>query len=100
MQGGTEHSFGIHVARMAGMPQEVLKRADEILQKLETSEHENLAKNLTASTTKDTTVQLGFVHLNDPLLLQIKEDILNINIDNLTPVEALLKLNEIKKLLK
>ncbi|MCL2131983.1 MAG: DNA mismatch repair protein MutS, partial [Lentimicrobiaceae bacterium] len=100
MQGGTEHSFGIHVARMAGMPQEVLKRADEILQKLEKSEHENLAKNLTASTVKETVAQLSFINLDDPLLYQIKEDILNINIDNLTPVEALMKLHEIKKLLK
>jgi len=99
--GGTEHSFGIHVARMAGMPQAVLTRADEILKKLEKSEHENLAKGLTASTAKDDpAVQLSFINLNDPLLLQIKEDILNINIDNLTPVEALLKLHEIKKLLR
>ena len=100
VQGGTEHSFGIHVARMAGMPQEVLQRADEILKKLEKSEHENLAKNLTASIAKDDNVQLSFINLDDPLLFQIKEDILNINIDNLTPVEALMKLHEIKKLLK
>jgi DNA mismatch repair protein MutS len=99
VSGGTEHSFGIHVARMAGMPQEVLMRADEILRKLETSEHENLAKNLTASTTKDPTVQMSFVNI-DPILFQIKEDILNINIDNLTPVEALMKLHEIKKVLR
>jgi DNA mismatch repair protein MutS len=98
--GGTEHSFGIHVARMAGMPQEVLQRADEILKKLETSEHENLARNLTASTAKDPSVQMSFINMGDPLLLQIKEDILNINIDNLTPVEALMRLHEVKKLLK
>ena len=100
VQGGTEHSFGIHVARMAGMPQEVIKRADEILQKLEKSEHENLSKGLTSSVSKDTAVQLSFVTLDDPLLLQIKEDILNTDINTLTPVEALMKLNEIKLLIK
>ncbi len=98
-QGGTEHSFGIHVARMAGMPPEVLKRANEILSKLETSEHENLNKKLTTST-KEQAVQLSFISLDDPTLVQIKEDILDINIDTLTPVEALMKLNEIKLLLK
>lgn len=100
VQGGTEHSFGIHVARMAGMPQEVVKRADEILKKLEKSEHENLSKSLTSSVSKDTAVQLSFVTLDDPLLLQIKEDILNTDINTLTPVEALMKLNEIKSLIK
>jgi len=100
VQGGTEHSFGIHVARMAGMPQEVLNRADEILKKLEKSEHENLSKGLTSSASKDTAVQLSFVTLDDPLLLQIKEDILNTDINTLTPVEALMKLNEIKSLIK
>lgn len=98
-QGGTEHSFGIHVARMAGMPPEVLRRADEVLHKLETSEHEDLNKKLITNK-KDQSVQLSFITLDDPILIQIKEDILNINIDTLTPVEALLKLNEIKFLLK
>ena len=100
VQGGTEHSFGIHVARMAGMPQDVIKRADEILKKLEKSEHENLSKSLTSSVSRDTAVQLSFVTLDDPLLLQIKEDILNTDINTLTPVEALMKLNEIKSLIK
>jgi DNA mismatch repair protein MutS len=100
VQGGTEHSFGIHVARMAGMPSEVIKRANDILSKLEKSEHENLTKNLSSSTSKTNAVQLSFVTLDDPLLLQIKEDILNTDIDSLTPVEALMKLNEIKKLIK
>jgi DNA mismatch repair protein MutS len=98
-QGGTEHSFGIHVARMAGMPPEVLKRANEILSKLESSEHEDLNRKLT-HTKKEISTQLSFITLDDPLLLQIKEDILNINIDTLTPVEALMKLNEIKSLLR
>lgn len=97
--GGTEHSFGIHVARMAGMPPEVLKRANEILSKLESSEHEDLNKKLSKSK-KEESLQLSFITLDDPLLIQIKEDILNINIDTLTPVEALMKLNEIKSLLK
>jgi len=97
--GGTEHSFGIHVARMAGMPPEVLKRANEILSKLESSEHEDLNKKLSKSKNGES-LQLSFITLDDPLLIQIKEDILNINIDTLTPVEALMKLNEIKSLLK
>lgn len=101
VQGGTEHSFGIHVARMAGMPPEVIKRADEILSKLEKSEHENLSRNLVSSTEKKkNTMQLSFITLDDPILLQIKEDILNTDINTLTPVEALMKLNEIKKLIK
>jgi DNA mismatch repair protein MutS len=100
VQGGTEHSFGIHVARMAGMPSEVVKRADEILRKLEKSEHENLSRNLISSTKKEPAMQLSFVTLDDPLLLQIKEDILNTDINTLTPVEALMKLNEIKSLIK
>jgi len=100
VQGGTEHSFGIHVARMAGMPPQVLKRADEILSKLEKSERENLNKSLTVSTKKESHTQLSFVTLDDPILLQIKEDILNTDINTLTPVEALMKLNEIKKLIK
>ncbi|MDR1459329.1 MAG: DNA mismatch repair protein MutS [Bacteroidales bacterium] len=100
VQGGTEHSFGIHVARMAGMPSEVIKRANDILNRLEKSEHENLTKNLTHSVAKTNAVQLSFVTLDDPLLVQIKEDILNTDIDSLTPIDALMKLNEIKALIK
>ena len=99
-QGGTEHSFGIHVARMAGMPPQVLNRANEVLSKLESSEHENLNRKLSTTTKKEESVQLSFISLDDPLLVQIKEDILNINIETLTPIEALMKLNEIKNLLK
>ena len=97
-QGGTEHSFGIHVARMAGMPGEVLRKAEEVLGKLEQSEHQDMNRRLEA--VKEDAMQLSFVTLDDPLLLQIKEDILNTDIDTLTPVEALMKLNAIKKLLK
>ena len=105
-EGGSEHSFGIHVARMAGMPNYVIERANVILKKLE-KEHEfelegtdNLVINGTAKIpSKDKSeLQLSFFQLNDPLLQQIKEDILQIDINTLTPVEALLKLNEIKKL--
>ena len=97
-QGGTEHSFGIHVARMAGMPAEVLRKAEEVLKKLEQSEHQDMNRRLEAA--KEESMQLSFVTLDDPLLLQIKEDILHTDIDTLTPVEALMKLHGIKKLLQ
>ncbi|MBO7623913.1 MAG: DNA mismatch repair protein MutS, partial [Bacteroidales bacterium] len=97
-QGGTEHSFGIHVARMAGMPAEVLRKAEEVLKKLEQSEHQDMNRRLEA--VKEDAMQLSFVTLDDPLLLQIKEDILHTDIDNLTPMEALMKLHGIKKLLQ
>ncbi|WP_340200300.1 DNA mismatch repair protein MutS [Ascidiimonas sp. W6] len=95
--GGSEHSFGIHVARMAGMPQQVLNRANKILKKLEKSHSgEELTNTLTSS--KDD-LQLSFFNLDDPLLEEIKDEILHIDIDTLTPVEALMKLNEIKRML-
>ena len=102
--GGSEHSFGIHVARMAGMPTTVLERANEILAQLEKSHsseelsHKTInKKGKTKQVNED--YQLSFIQLDDPLLQQIKEDILNTDINTLTPVEALMKLNEIKKLL-
>ena len=99
-KGGSAHSFGIHVAAMAGMPRKVIDRADALLSMLEKSHsHENL-NNAVKETKSNCDMQLSFIQLDDPLLLQIKEDILNTNIDTLTPVEALMKLNEIKKLLK
>jgi len=102
--GGSEHSFGIHVARMAGMPQTVLDRANDILLQLEKSHsNEELSKTSTNGKSKKKPVnsdyQLSFIQLDDPLLLQIKEDILNTDINTLTPVEALMKLNGIKKML-
>lgn len=98
--GGSEHSFGIHVARMAGMPQTVIKRANELLQILEKSHSsDELKKQEKNITSKDNNYQLSFIQLDDPLLLQIKEDILHTDINTLTPVEALMKLNEIKSLL-
>jgi DNA mismatch repair protein MutS len=96
LPGGTEHSFGIHVAKMAGMPSVVVNRAKEILTKLEK------AKSAGDSNTKKTkleNLQLSFFQLDDPVLEQIKEEIESMDIDTLTPVEALLKLHEIKKVL-
>ncbi|MEH6704297.1 MULTISPECIES: DNA mismatch repair protein MutS [Galbibacter] len=95
--GGSEHSFGIHVAKMAGMPQQVIHRANKILKKLEKSHSsEELTDNLKASQNE---MQLSFFNLDDPLLQNIKEEILHTDIDTLTPVEALMKLNEIKRML-
>ena len=97
-RGGSAHSFGIHVAAMAGMPRKVVERAEKLLTLLEKSHTgEQVDKE---ALRPEEPMQLSFIQLDDPLLLQIKEDILNINIDTLTPVEALMKLNEIKKLLK
>ncbi len=99
-KGGSEHSFGIHVAEMAGMPAKVLKRAKELLKVLEkTHSHKELEEGLGKIPQADD-FQLSFIQLDDPLLQQIKQDILNMDIDTLTPVEALMKLNEIKNLLK
>ncbi|GMN10732.1 DNA mismatch repair protein MutS [Croceitalea sp. MTPC9] len=95
--GGSEHSFGIHVAKMAGMPQQVVQKASKMLKKLEKSHSsEELATNLDAAQNE---MQLSFFNLDDPLLEEIKEEILHLDIDTLTPVEALMKLNEIKRLL-
>ena len=96
--GGSHHSFGIHVAKMAGMPKAVLDRANKILKRLEKS---HSSKELTneMKTIGDDKVQLSFFNLDDPLLEEIRDEILNINIDTLTPVEALMKLNEIKRML-
>ncbi len=104
VKGGSEHSFGIHVARMAGMPKKVLTRSEAILKQLEKTHSNNAlskgVKEVARQHEEDVNYQLSFIQLDDPLLQQIKEDILNIEIDTLTPVEALMKLNEIKGLLK
>lgn len=97
VEGGSEHSFGIHVARMAGMPQQVLNRANKILKKLEKS-HSSEELTDKVKSLKDE-MQLSFFNLDDPLLENIKDEILHIDIDTLTPVEALMKLNEIKRML-
>jgi len=114
LPGGSEHSFGIHVAKMAGMPATVIERANELLVHLEKSHNaEELGKKAVGSRQsaagsqqpavggrKISGYQLSFIQLDDPLLQRIKEDILKTDINTLTPVEALMKLNEIKKLLK
>lgn len=98
--GGSEHSFGIHVAKMAGMPQTIVERAKELLKVFEKNHSGEEFKKISAKKTpKKNEYQLSFIQLEDPLLLQIKEDILNTDINTLTPVEALMKLNEIKKLI-
>lgn len=112
--GGTEHSFGIHVARMAGMPQFVVSRAEQILKTLEGRDMSN-EKNITATSINDHTdkefmkykqeegvasgMQLSFFQLDDPLVADIRKAFRNIDIDNLTPIEALNKLNELKRLI-
>lgn len=104
--GGSEHSFGIHVARMAGMPNPVLKKANAMLELLE-SKNEKITekeqktgkiKKNSKKCTSETGYQLSFIQLDDPTLLEIRDKILDIDIDTLTPLEALLKLNEIKKI--
>ncbi|MCR5445053.1 MAG: DNA mismatch repair protein MutS [Bacteroidales bacterium] len=104
--GGSEHSFGIHVARLAGMPPQVVNRADAMLQVLEaknehTNEEGENGKNGAKKSQKNNTsdgYQLSFIQLDDPTLLEIKNMLIDIDIDTLTPIEALLKLNEIKKI--
>ena len=96
--GGSEHSFGIHVARMAGMPFQVLHRAEEVLHTLE-STRAGQDKKMIKNVKKDPGYQLSFIALDDPLLLDIKDQIIDIDINTLTPVEALMKLNDIKSLL-
>ena len=99
--GGSEHSFGIHVAKMAGMPPKVVKRADEMLKILEEKSAKNDKKSdKKAKKESDYGYQLSFIQLDDPSLLEIKDILLDIDIDVLTPVEALFKLNEIKKIVK
>ncbi len=96
VKGGSEHSFGIHVAKMAGMPQTVIQKAQKILKKLE-KEHSGEALNGIKAEKEE--LQLSFFNLDDPLLEDLKEEIMNIDINTLTPVEALMKLNEIKRML-
>ncbi|MGD0582622.1 MAG: DNA mismatch repair protein MutS [Bacteroidales bacterium] len=100
-RGGSEHSFGIHVARMAGMPKSVVKRADEILLELEQShEKQELTKPIADLAGHREGMQLSFFQLDDPVLKQIRDEILDLDIDNLTPLEALNKLYNIRKLLR
>jgi len=96
--GGSKHSFGIHVAKLAGMPGPVLHRANKMMSHLEKSHaSEDIQAKIKAASQKD--MQLSFINLDDPLLEEIKEEILSTNIDTLTPIDALMKLNEIKRML-
>lgn len=109
-EGGSEHSFGIHVARMAGMPKQVVDRANDILKKLE-KDHElelsevemngsvDVLENLSSKTKSKSDYQLSFFQLNDPVLEQIKDELIKTDINTLTPIEALMKLNDIKRLI-
>lgn len=97
--GGSHHSFGIHVAKMAGMPQTVLIRANKILKRLEKSHaSEELTAEMKAASKEE--MQLSFFKMDDPLLEELRDEIIDIDIDTLTPVEALMKLNEIKRMLE
>jgi DNA mismatch repair protein MutS len=99
VKGGSNHSFGIHVAQMAGMPKSVVKRADEILKQLEGDNSKDIpVKNVEEIGENREGYQLSFFQLDDPVLKQIRDEIINLDINNLTPVEALNKLNEIKKI--
>ena len=96
--GGSEHSFGIYVAKLAGMPTSVIHRASKMLKQLEKN-HTNADVKETLKSASEKELQLSFFNLDDPLLENIKEEILSTNIDTLTPIEALMKLNEIKRML-
>lgn len=101
MPGGSEHSFGIHVARMAGMPQSITRRADAILGEMESNgRKEGISKPINDFIGKREGYQLSFFQLDDPILCQVRDEILNLDVNNLTPIEALNKLNEIKKIVK
>ncbi len=100
-RGGSEHSFGIHVAQMAGMPRSIVKRAGHILHQLETdNRQQGIAKPTAEIASGRGEMQLSFFQLEDPVLSQIRDEILNLDVNNLTPLEALNKLNDIKKILK
>ncbi|MEY8686028.1 DNA mismatch repair protein MutS [Bacteroides sp. AN502(2024)] len=101
-RGGSEHSFGIHVAKMAGMPKSIVKRANEILKQLESDNRQQgiAAKPLAEVSENRGGMQLSFFQLDDPVLCQIRDEILNLDVNNLTPIEALNKLNDIKKIVR
>ena len=100
--GGSEHSFGIHVAKMAGMPKSIVKRANEILKQLESDNRQQgiAGKPLAEVSENRGGMQLSFFQLDDPILCQIRDEILNLDVNNLTPIEALNKLNDIKKIVR
>jgi DNA mismatch repair protein MutS len=98
-RGGSEHSFGIHVAKMAGMPKSIVKRANDILHQLEKdNRQQGIAKPTAEIASGRDGMQLSFFQLDDPVLCQVRDEILNLDVNNLTPLEALNKLNDIKKI--
>ena len=101
-RGGSEHSFAIHVAKMAGMPKSIVKRANDILRQLETDNRQQGISNKPMAEVGETRggMQLSFFQLDDPVLCQIRDEILNLDVNNLTPLEALNKLNDIKRIVK
>ena len=100
VRGGSEHSFGIHVAKMAGMPQSIVKRSEQILKQLETDNRQSgVSKPIGEIAENREGYQLSFFQLDDPVLEQIRDEIKNLDINNLTPVEALNKLNEVKRII-
>ena len=101
VRGGSEHSFGIHVAKMAGMPKSIVKRSSEILSDLEqsSSNRGEINKKIDQVAQKREGFQMSFFQLDDPVLIQIRDEIKNVDVNNLTPLEALNKLNDIKKII-
>ncbi|MBQ8442854.1 MAG: DNA mismatch repair protein MutS [Bacteroides sp.] len=101
-RGGSEHSFGIHVAKLAGMPKSIVKRANTILNQLETDNRQQgiVSKPTTEIASQRDGMQLSFFQLDDPVLCQVRDEILNLDVNNLTPIEALNKLNDIKKIVR
>ena len=101
-RGGSEHSFGIHVAKMAGIPKSIVKRANEILKQLESDNRQQGISNKPLNEVSESRggMQLSFFQLDDPILCQIRDEILNLDVNNLTPIEALNKLNDIKKIVR
>lgn len=101
-RGGSEHSFGIHVAKLAGMPKSIVERAEEVLKHLEKSNRESdehICKNLSKAAEVVEGMQLSFFQLDDPVLTQLRDEILDLDINNLTPMAALNKLHDIKTIL-
>ncbi|NLE33282.1 MAG: DNA mismatch repair protein MutS, partial [Bacteroidales bacterium] len=100
-RGGTEHSFGIHVASMAGMPNSIVKRAGHILEKMEGENRKGqLAKPTKEIANQRDGLQLSFFQLDDPVLSQIRDELIKVDVNNLTPLEALNKLSDIKRILR
>lgn len=98
-RGGTEHSFGIHVAKLAGMPEAIVKRSDQVLKQLEATKNSEVGGKIQIAH-QEQGVQMSFFQLDDPVLCQVRDEILGIDVNNLTPLEALNKLNDIKRIVR